>query len=911
MHHVWQFGLIGLLSGSAYALLAFGVVAVYRGSGVLNLAQGALGMAGTYAFWESYDAGERLSLWLAIPLGIVFGSALGVVAFILAIYPLRRSTELARLIATLGVLLVVQGFAVFHYGAETRFVTPFLLPGSYEILGAVVPRLAIVLLVITTVLAIGLAALFRWTRLGLTATALRENPLAVAMIGVSPYPSGMISWGLGGALGAGAGIVLLSITGLSPSRLTTLMITGLAAALLARFHSFAVAGATGVVIGVLQSILETRYEASLVRSIPFLVIVIALVIGGQSLPGRASVEIPRLPGLGTGRIRPIVVLLATAVGVFGAFALSSTWSEAIITSSLFAIIGLSIVVVTGNAGQVSLAPMAIAGFASLITARAASSWGAPFLVSIVAGVAAAVLLGVLLGIPSVRVRGLNLAVATIGLSLAVETTLLGSRSLTGGVDGISVPQASFFGIDLEPGRHPDRFAAFCVILLSIASIGVANVRRSRSGRRYAAVRANERGAAALGISVAGAKLAAFALSSGLAGLAGALFTYRTRIAVFSQFTVFNSVFGIGLAIISGAGMVIGGVVVGFAWAGGVFSHFLGRYTESIESWLVVISGGVLIQVLIMHPEGLVPALSRGLRRVTSRSTVPPSESVAIGASTDAVDESRPYMRASTQIDGDVVLETRNLSVHYGHIVAVDDISFVLEAGRVLGLIGPNGAGKTSVVDALSGFADVAGGTVTFDGADVVGRRPVGLARVGLTRTFQNLELFEDLSVRENLAAAVEPRDRWAYLTNLVLPGRVRLPLWLLDAVADLGLTDYLDIKVSELPQGTRRMVAIARAIATDPLVVCLDEPAAGLNEAERRVLMRAVRGLADAGIAVLLIEHNVDVVATVSDVIIALDFGHVIAHGSSDEVLKDPAVRSAYLGSSAAVARVSEEAPES
>jgi sulfate-transporting ATPase len=246
--------------------------------------------------------------------------------------------------------------------------------------------------------------------------------------------------------------------------------------------------------------------------------------------------------------------------------------------------------------------------------------------------------------------------------------------------------------------------------------------------------------------------------------------------------------------------------------------------------------------------------------------------------------------------GATVLVARDVRVAYGNVVAVDGVSLELVAGRVLGVIGSNGAGKTSLIDALSGFTP-ATGTIELSGRAIQGLRPVARARLGFSRTFQNLELFDDLSVRENILTALDGRSRLAYARDLVHPGRGELDDTAQAAVSLLDLDRYLDVKTADLPQGRRRMVAIARLVAQRPDVVMLDEPAAGLNGAERRTASAVFRALADQmGAAVLLVEHNVDVVAATCDELVVLDFGRMIAHGPTSDVLRDPVVRAAYLG---------------
>jgi len=259
----------------------------------------------------------------------------------------------------------------------------------------------------------------------------------------------------------------------------------------------------------------------------------------------------------------------------------------------------------------------------------------------------------------------------------------------------------------------------------------------------------------------------------------------------------------------------------------------------------------------------------------------------------------PTLPATTDVRDRVpprTLELENVTVQYGGVRAVDGVSFSVTPGTILGLIGPNGAGKTSVIDAVTGFTR-ASGSVRLDGKELMGMPAAKRARAGVSRSFQSLELFEDISVFDNLRAASDPRDKLSYLRDLVYPAAPPLPSSVVAAIREFGLEDDLDRNVQDLPYARRRLLAIARAIASQPSVLLLDEPAAGLGDVETAELAHLVRRLADDwGIAVLLIEHDMNFVMSVCDRIVVLDFGRQIAEGTREEVRNDPTVVAAYLG---------------
>jgi ABC-type branched-subunit amino acid transport system ATPase component/branched-subunit amino acid ABC-type transport system permease component len=906
MSTVWLFAILGLRAGGAYGLTALGVVAIYRGTGVLNFAQGAIGMVGTYAFWEVYRDGAGLPLYAAMPLGICTGSVVAVAAYALVLRPLRHSSEVVRLIATLGILLVLQGAATVHYGVEAKTLEPFLGTRTFEVLGTVVSQEVIVILAAAIASAVALTLIFQRTRLGITAAALRERPLAASVLGISPDPTGITCWAIGGGLAALAGIILVPLTGLSPSGLTQLIIPAFAAGLFGGFRSMGVTLAAGLGMGIAESILiSQQFSTGLTSSLPFVVIILALVLRGRTIPGRGEDEQQRLPRLGSGQVSAVRAILVAAVVVGVTLSLPASWDDAVTTSAIFGLIGLSLVVVTGFAGQVNLAPMALAGAASLFAVRTAAYWNFPFPAAIVAGVVAAVLIGVVVGAPAVRVRGVNLAIATIGLALVLENAVLGSPDFTGGVTGIQVPSPAIGGFTLDPGAHPTRYAVFCVLCLALAALAVANVRRGRSGRRYVAVRANERGAAALGVSVAEAKLGAFAVSAGVAGLAGALVGFRSRVAVFDQFDVYRAITALGFAIVGGIGFVSGGVAVGLLVAGGILARIF-LDLSAIDPYLPIMSGLFVIHTLLKSPDGLTakvaPAASSSWNAVVGRLTALRRARPVRPAPVASDREDRVVPEADGVEAGTPLLTVAGLTVRYGGTTALSGVDLEVRAGRVLGIIGPNGAGKTTLIDAISGFVRPAEGAIRLHRDEMVGIGPVARARRGIARTFQNLELFEDLPVAENILAGCDSRDRLSYLTDLVHPGE-SLPSNEVTAIlTSFGLEDDAATLVADLPQGRRRLVAIARAVATRPVVLCLDEPAAGLSAVERERLSDVIRALAaERRIGILLIEHNVEVVANACDWVIALDFGRVVASGTPEDVLATDAVRQSYLGIDVAV----------
>ena len=291
MLHFWQFALVGLAGGSAYALLALGVVAVYRGSGILNFSQGAIGMIAGYVFWESYSGGNgSLPIVPAVILGVLCGGVLGTTFYVVVIQFLRNASDMTKVVATLGLLLLLESLAARYFGTQVKLVPPLTGAGKLNLLGGLITDDTLVLLLITLALAVVLSLLFHRTRFGMKAMALRENPTAASAIGITPHPTGIVTWGLGGAIAAVAGIFLIPVIGLTPDALTLLVIPAMAAGLVGQFSAIWTTVGVGLALGVVESVMGGAWGVNpgIVSSLPFAVIVIAVVAGGTALPDAAS-----------------------------------------------------------------------------------------------------------------------------------------------------------------------------------------------------------------------------------------------------------------------------------------------------------------------------------------------------------------------------------------------------------------------------------------------------------------------------------------------------------------------------------------------------------------------------------------------------------------------------------------------
>ena len=899
-----RYAVLGLGIGALYALIAAGLVTVYRGSGIVNFAQGAFVMFAGYLDYELTTA-AGLNFWPATILTVAATALLGALVQLVVLRPMRNSSPLTRVVATLGVLITLQSAAALHYGYQSISVASYLPTRSVDLLpGVPIGLNDVIIFVIGLVATVALWAVYRFSPFGRLTSAVAENQRATASLGRSPDTIAVTNWMIGAGLAGLAGVLIAPITFLDPNGLALLVVPAMAAALVGGFASFPLAFAGALLIGIGES-LTTRYVSNpgWSDSAAFLLIIIVVLIRGRGLPLRSFV-LDRLAAVGSGRVRVIPLLASYVVlMVLLGFVLPVQWILPTAVTLVAMLFCLSVLVVAGYGGQLSLAQYVIGGLAALVTAQLAGGtahW--PFVLAAPAGVAVAVAVGGLMGIPALRTRGITLAIVTLGLGVVLFSLVLNNSSYNGGVAGISIDPPTLFGWSINPLVYQGRYAMVCVTALFLAGLAIANVRRGASGRKLLAVRSNERAATALGISVYGVKLYAFMLAAGVAGVAGVLLAFMQSAVLPAQFDQLTSINYVTVTVVGGIGMIGGSGLGALLIPNGLVAQIFTAW-PTLNSWLPLIGGLSVIFVLRTNQDGLwamnrdmiVTAYQRLARRAPARRTArgPAAAAAPAVAASPAVPRTVRVTPATLRVDG--------LSVTFGGVTAVADASLTIVPGEVAGLIGPNGAGKTTLIDAITGFVRPSGGDILLSDVSIhrwsARRRAVG----GLARSFQSVELFAGLTVRENLAVACESAaGRLRFLSDLIRPGRVRLSPAALQAVDDFGLAGDLDRPAESLPFGRRRLVAIARAVAAQPSVLLLDEPAAGLDEVETAELSVLVRSLAhDWGIAVLLVEHNLDMVLQLCDRVTVMVTGSVLYSGTPADVRNHPDVLAAYIGSHA------------
>jgi branched-chain amino acid transport system permease protein len=625
-----------------YALLGLGLVLVHRATGVVHVAHGATAMYVAYVYAEIRETGDlvlplggvaaRLPLGdapstaLAVVVALTVAAALGLLLHLLVFRPLHGAPPLAKLVASVGVMVVLQAVAVLQFGSADRFVAPLLPSRPLQLLDVQVPLDRLLLAAVALVAAAALALVFRATRFGLATRAAAEDDDAATLLGWSPHRLAAANWVLASLLAGLAGILVAPITALNPLTYSLFVVPALAAALVGRLESFGLTVGTALALGMAQSQLVTlQAEQDWLRTLnlraalPFAIIVVVMVVRGRLVPSRSTPPAARLPVA----VRPDRPLLALAValpaGALALAALSGEYRLGLVRSLIGAVVCLSVVVLTGYVGQLSVAQMAFAGVAGFGLSRLQDGWGVPFPVAPLLAAAGAGAVGLLLGLAARRVRGVDLAVLTLAAGVAVDEIVFRNPAVTGGLGGSPVPPPRLLGVDLgptSPGDAPPQlaFALLVLFVLAACCLAVARLRRGALGRRMLAVRANERAAAACGVDVPRTKVVAFVMAAFLAGLGGALLGYSQGSLSYESFGVFASLSVLAVAYLGGVASIAGALLGGLLVPGGLLAVGLDDTTGLGPEHLLLASGLALVVIAVLAPEGLAGLVRRAAER---------------------------------------------------------------------------------------------------------------------------------------------------------------------------------------------------------------------------------------------------------------------------------------------------------
>lgn len=886
------FLVIGLVNGSVYGMAAVGLVVSYKTSGVFNLAYGALATIAAYLFYFLHV--QHGWAWPLAALVSVVALAVPV-AWMLEQLGRRiaRRPLVVALVATVGVLVLVEAACDLIYGSSAQQFPAFLPTSTFSVAGTLIQWQQLIIVCVSLAITGGLWAFLRFARLGKAMRAVVDSDELLAISGTSPALVRRLAWIIGCFTAALAGLLLAPSLTLDAEVLTLLVLQAFGGAAIGRFASLPGSWVGGMLIGVVASLL-TKYLGgggilgSLPVGLPFIALFLVLLIyrkrwiaqQERSVP-EAVVDWSARPWLRIAVGLALLVFLAS-VPEFVGFHLTQ-WTTALTEAMLLLSLGL----VVRSAREVSLCHVGFAAIGAVGFAKLVGPVHLPWMVALILGALIVVPIGAVLAIPAIRLSGLYLALATLGFGVLLQQMFYQSNWMFGqSAIGLTMPVPDVSPFNDVSGRG---FYYLVLVVLVVVAALVFTLTHSRFGRILRGIGQSRLGLVTSGASVPVAHVTAFCVSAFFAGLAGALSGVSVGTVTGVNFDPMQSLLLVAVVAITPGGVpwsaIIGGALVSL-----LPSYFSGQTAADVLQMAFGLGA-------IGYGLGAAPHLPSRIRNWLAAK---PSSGPAPGtAEVETSGARKPLAHTASRVPTTELL-VRGATVSFGGNVALNDVSLRARSGAITGLIGPNGAGKTTMFNVCSGIITPAAGEIRLGELNLSGKGPAARARLGIGRTFQQVQLADSLSVQENVRLGVEAGLVGANPLHQLIAssGDRRLVSERADeAMSVCGISTIADVPVGSLPTGQRRLVELARALAGCYSILLLDEPSSGLDHAETAEFGRILRRVqAERAMGILLVEHDMSLVMDICDYIYVLDFGALIFEGSPAEVRNSPVVQAAYLG---------------